>query len=121
MVKVRAIAKIRPFIKDEQHDDAVSTNGNVISLKSARNSAERIQYRYVFSSYNLAGSCSTYPSPPAAMGYMETNINHISDFGACYDDSSKESGPKQLFESEIEPLLENAFEGKVRLSSCSMT
>jgi hypothetical protein len=35
-----------------------------------------------------------------------------SDFAACYDGLSP---PEKLFETEIEPLLGNAFEGKARV------
>lgn len=47
MAKVKIIAKIRPFIGNEPVDDALSTEGNVISLKDSRNSAQRIQYECV--------------------------------------------------------------------------
>jgi hypothetical protein len=45
MAKVKIIAKIRPFLDNEQEDDALSTEGSTLSLKNIRNAGERLQYR----------------------------------------------------------------------------
>lgn len=108
MSKFKVVAKIRPFLEGETQDDALQSNGNILSLRDSRNAGQRILYRY--GSFIFRRPCSSLSS-----GAILNLPIPVSEFAACYDSNTEQSGTADsLFESEVEPLLDGVLKGRVR-------